>query len=54
MFGLRVGKVIEKGTFAWSLRRGGNYVRKPGVGKTEVEPQERLKYGWVLPKKKSD
>lgn len=33
MWGLRVGKVSDKGFFAWSLRRRGNFVRLPSVRK---------------------
>jgi hypothetical protein len=31
MIGLYSGGVVEKGYFWWSLRRGQNYLRKPGV-----------------------
>lgn len=37
MIGLRIGGVVEFGYVAWSLRRGANYVRPPGVAKTKEE-----------------
>jgi hypothetical protein len=40
--GLYLGGAIEKGYFVWSLRRGGNFVRRPGVVKTTAE--ENVKY----------
>jgi hypothetical protein len=42
MTGLYLGGVIEKGYFIWSLRRGGNFARRPGVAK-ETD-QERVTY----------
>ncbi len=47
MIGLRLGHVIEPGFFIWSLRRGQNFVRLPGVPKPE---QELVKptYGWLF------
>lgn len=33
MIGLRQGRVIDKGFFWWSLRRGANFVRLPGIKK---------------------
>ena len=42
MVGLYVGGAIEQGYFWWSLRRAGNFVRKPGVAKTTN--QERVVY----------
>lgn len=33
MVGLYLGGAIEQGYFWWSLRRGGNFVRRPGVKK---------------------
>lgn len=37
MIGLYAGGVVEQGFFWWSLRRGGNYVRREGLKKTEWE-----------------
>lgn len=37
LLGLYSGGVIEKGFFYWSLRRGGTFVRLPGVRKTAAE-----------------
>lgn len=44
LWALYVGGVIEMGNFWWSLRRGGTFVRKPGVPKSEAE-QIRYSYG---------
>lgn len=43
--GLYLGGVIEKGYFVWSLRRRGNYVRRPGVQKTTAEEKVTYSYG---------
>lgn len=40
--GLYLGGVIEKGYFVWSIRRGGNFVRRPWVKKSTAE--ERVTY----------
>ena len=37
LWALRVTGVIEQGNFWWSLRRGGTFVRRPGIAKTEAE-----------------
>lgn len=37
LFAMRQAGMIEKGFFLWSLRRGGTFVRKPGVKKTPDE-----------------
>lgn len=37
LWGLRVGGVIEQGNFWWTLRRGGTFVRRPGIRKMEGE-----------------
>jgi hypothetical protein len=52
LWGLRVGGVIEKGNFWWSLRRGGTYVRRPHVKKTPEEAAVKYTYGmfFKLPK----
>lgn len=44
LWGLRVAGVIEQGNFWWALRRGGTFVRLPGVKKTESE-QLHYSYG---------
>lgn len=49
MCALYFAGVIELGFFVWSLRRGGNFVRLPGVVKTD-DPLENTKpsYGWFF------
>lgn len=44
LFALYVGGVIEMGNFWWSVRRGGTFVRLPGVKKPDTE-QLRYSYG---------
>ena len=44
LFALYVGGVIEMGNLAWSLRRGGTFVRLPGIQKQESE-QLTYSYG---------
>lgn len=46
--GLYLGGVIEKGYFLWSLRRGGNFVRRRGVHKTTAEENVRYSYGFFF------
>lgn len=53
MIGLRVGGVIEKGFFVWSLRRGGNFTRLPGAVKSD-HGESRSGFGWILPKRKNE
>lgn len=43
--GLMVAGVVEPGFFWWSLRRGGCFVRRPGVVKTE---DESMKYTYGM------
>jgi hypothetical protein len=45
LWGLRVAGVIEQGNFWWSLRRGGTFVRLPGVPKPE---SENLRYSYGM------
>lgn len=45
LWGLYVGGAIEKGYFLWSLRRGGTFVRRPGIGKTPEEASVSYSYG---------
>lgn len=45
LWGLYVGGVIEFGNFWWSLRRGGTFVRRVGVRKTESEAAVKYSYG---------
>lgn len=47
LIGLRAGKVIEPGFFIWSLRRGRNFARLPGIEKKEHE-QGEYSYGWFF------
>jgi len=45
MWGLYVGRVVEKGYVIWSIRRGGNFVRRRNVHKTTEEEQVKYSYG---------
>jgi hypothetical protein len=45
MTGLYLGKQIELGYYVWSLRRGGNFARLPGIAKTDAE-SGYYTYGW--------
>lgn len=49
LWGLYVGGAIEKGYFLWSLRRGGTFVRRPGVRKTTAEEKVTYSYGFLFP-----
>jgi len=53
LWGLYIGKVIEPGFFWWSLRRGGTFVRRPGVQKTEDERAVEFTYGMFFKRRKS-
>jgi hypothetical protein len=49
MWALYNAGVIELGFFVWSLRRGGNFVRLPGVQKAEDgAEQTKPTYGWIF------
>jgi hypothetical protein len=48
LWGLYMGGVIEKGFFLWSLRRGGTFVRRPGVKKTTSEEKVMYTYGFFF------
>lgn len=48
LWGLYVGGAIEKGYFLWSLRRGGTFVRRPGVRKTAEEASVTYTYGLLF------
>lgn len=48
MLGLYLGGVIEKGYFLWSLRRGANFVRRPGVEKTTDEENVIYTHGLLF------
>lgn len=49
MCALRFAGVIELGFFVWSLRRGGNFVRLPGVPKAKSGPETtKPTYGWFF------
>lgn len=45
MVALKIAGVIELGFFVWSIRRGGNFVRLPGVQKV-AEESVKPSYGW--------
>lgn len=49
LWGLYVGGQIEKGFFLWSLRRGGTFVRRPGVAKSAEETLVEYSYGFIFP-----
>lgn len=54
MCALRFAGVIELGFFVWSLRRGGNFVRLPGVLKKTTGPEAvKPTYGWFFRLRKS-
>lgn len=40
--------VIELGYFVWSIRRGGNFVRLPGVEKMPGRESGNYTYGWLF------
>lgn len=40
--------LIELGYFAWGLRRWGNFVRRPGISKSEEESSVTYSYGWLF------
>ena len=46
MSALAYAGVIEKPFYAWSLRRGGNFVRVPGTTKVTEEETRHSNYGW--------
>ena len=48
LWGLYMGGVIEKGYFIWSIRRGGTFVRRPGVMKTTDEEKVMYSYGLLF------
>lgn len=48
MCALRYAGVIEEGFFAWSLRRGGNFVRVPGTVKENAAESTKPTYGWFF------
>lgn len=47
MCALRFAQVIEPGYFLWSLRRGHNQIRYPGLKKTEEE-RGHYTHGWFF------
>jgi hypothetical protein len=54
MWGLWQAGVIELGFFVWSVRRGGNFVRLPGLEKSEDPAEaEKSTYGWFFKLKDS-
>lgn len=48
LWGLRQAKAIERGYFWWSIRRGGTFVRRPGVRKTRAEESVKYTYGLLF------
>lgn len=52
MVGLYIGGVIDKGGFWWTLRRGSNFVRLPGVDKDDARESPTLSYGWLFKRRK--
>jgi hypothetical protein len=48
MCALRFAGVIEKGYFAWGIRRWGNFVRVPGLKKKSNEEATYYSYGWFF------
>jgi hypothetical protein len=48
---LRLAGLLETGFVVWSLRRGENFVRRPGVPKDRPLPPPQ-EYGWVFPKRR--
>lgn len=46
MTALAYAGVIEKPFYAWSLRRGGNFVRIPNTFKVTEEETRHSNYGW--------
>lgn len=48
MFALYQAHVIELGFLVWSLRRGGNFMRLPGVQKKGGAESTKPTYGWFF------
>lgn len=48
MVALRLAKAVEPGYFVWSLRRGANFVRLPGVAKAPGRESTYPEYGWFF------
>lgn len=48
LWGLYLTGNIEKGYFLWSLRRGGTFVRRPGVKKTTEEEKVKYTHGFFF------
>lgn len=48
MTGLWLGGQIELGYFVWSLRRGANFVRRPGEQKQPGPESTAYTYGWLF------
>lgn len=53
MCALRYAGVIELGFFVWSMRRGGNFVRLPGIPKEGTAESTKSDYGWFFKLKKN-
>jgi hypothetical protein len=43
---------IERGYFAWGIRRWGNFVRRPGIAKEPKDIGGKYSYGWLFKVKK--
>ena len=52
MWALRYAKVLNRGGFLWSLRRGSNFARLPGYSKGESEEVFHYTYGWFFKRKR--
>lgn len=48
MLALWFAGVVETGYAVWSLRRGGNFVRMPGVVKQPGAETDKPAYGWLF------
>lgn len=54
MTGLALSGVIELHFYAWSLRRGGNFVRIPTSKKLSEAETRHSNYGWIFRVRKPD
>ena len=51
LIALRIAGVLETGFVVWSLRRGENFVRRPGTPKSFPLPPPQ-QYGWIFKKRR--
>lgn len=54
MLALYHAGVVELGFVVWSLRRGGNFVRKPGLKKQSGSESTYSEYGWLFKRRNHD